>query len=229
MNILLQNGRGALAFLRRKSVNIRSQTDGNEGTGRDVARPRTTSDEAILRAAGRAITRYGPAGLTLAAVSAEAGLSPAALVQRFGSKRGLLLAFAAWAASGTGEVFRRARRRHDSPLAALYGALAELASSIRTPEELANGLAFLQLDLTDPEFRGHAADQARRVREEITGLLADAVAARQLAADTDPVRLARAVQVAYNGALILWAMTGEDDLAGALHADIDQLLQAHRS
>ncbi|MFC6576606.1 TetR family transcriptional regulator [Planomonospora parontospora] len=194
-----------------------------------MARPRTTSDEAIMRATGRAVTARGPAGLTLAAVAAEAGLSPAALVQRFGSKRGLLLAFAAWAAAGAGEVFLQARRRHDSPLAALHGALAELASGLRTPEEVANGLAFLQLDLTDPEFREHAADQARRVREEITGLLADAVAARLLAGDTDPVRLARAVQVAYNGALILWAVTGGEDLADALRSDIDQLLQPHRS
>ncbi|WP_449061085.1 TetR family transcriptional regulator [Planomonospora algeriensis] len=193
-----------------------------------MARPRTTSDEAIMRATGRAITAHGPAGLTLAAVAAEAGLSPAALVQRFGSKRGLLLAFAAWAAAGAGEVFLRARQRHDSPLEALHGALTELASGLRTPEEVANGLAFLQLDLTDPEFREHAADQARRVREEITGLLADAVAARLLAEDTDPVRLARAVQVAYNGALILWAVTGGEDLADALRADIDHLLQPHR-
>ncbi|GAA3011416.1 TetR/AcrR family transcriptional regulator [Streptosporangium longisporum] len=193
-----------------------------------MARPRTTSDEAILRAAGRAIGGHGPAGLTLAAVAAEAGLSPAALVQRFGSKRGLLLAFAEWSASGTGEVFRRARQRHDAPLAALYEALNELASTMRTPEEAANGLAFLQLDLTDPEFREHAVAQARRMREEITGLLAEAVAVGGLTEDADPVRLARAVQVAYNGTLILWALTGEGDLVRVLHSDIDHLLRVHR-
>lgn len=193
-----------------------------------MARPRTTSDEAILRATGRVMAGHGPAGLTLAAVAAEAGLSPAALVQRFGSKRGLLLAFAERAAAGTGEVFRQARQEHGSPLAALYGALIELASGVRTPEEFANSLGFLQLDLTDPEFRAHAVHQAGRMREEITELLAEAVAAGQLAAGVDPVRLARSVQVAYNGALILWAVTGEGDLADALRADLDQLLQPHR-
>ncbi|MEU4832719.1 TetR/AcrR family transcriptional regulator [Streptosporangium sp. NPDC023615] len=193
-----------------------------------MARPRTTSDEAILRAAGRAIGGHGPAGLTLAAVATEAGLSPAALVQRFGSKRGLLLAFAEWSASGTGEVFGRARRRHDSPLTALYEALTELASTMGTPEEAANALAFLQLDLTDPEFREHAVTQARRMREEITGLLAEAVVTGELTGNADPVRLARAVQVAYNGTLILWALTGEGDLPRVLRADIDHLLRVHR-
>ncbi|MGC5013980.1 TetR/AcrR family transcriptional regulator [Streptosporangium sp. DT93] len=193
-----------------------------------MARPRTTSDEAILRAAGRAIGAHGPSGLTLAAVAAEAGLSPAALVQRFGSKRGLLLAFAERSTSGTGEVFRRARGRHASPVAALYEALTELASTMRTPEEAANGLAFLQLDLTDPEFREHAVTQARRMREEITGLLAEAASGGGLKGDADPVRLARTVQVAYNGALILWALTGEGDLARDLRADLDHLLRPHR-
>ena len=58
-------------------------------------RPRTTSDATILAALTRVISRIGPAKLTLADVAAEAGHSRAGLVQRFGSKRGLLLAVAA--------------------------------------------------------------------------------------------------------------------------------------
>ena len=68
-------------------------------------RPRQASDEAILAAAFRAIARLGPAKLTLADVAAEAGLSAAALVQRFGSKRALLLATAADAAGGSDYIF----------------------------------------------------------------------------------------------------------------------------
>jgi AcrR family transcriptional regulator len=64
-------------------------------------RPRATSDSAILSAAHRAVTRVGPMRLTLADVAREAGVSPATLVQRFGSKRGLLLALVA---AGSGEV-----------------------------------------------------------------------------------------------------------------------------
>ena len=47
-------------------------------------------DAAILRAAAEVIGRTGPARFTLAAVASEVGLVPATLVQRFGSKRGLL-------------------------------------------------------------------------------------------------------------------------------------------
>ena len=51
-------------------------------------------------AAFRAIARLGPARLTLADVATDVGVSPAAIVQRFGSKRALLLATAADAAGG---------------------------------------------------------------------------------------------------------------------------------
>lgn len=50
-------------------------------------RPRRIDDAALLDAAGRVVSRLGPAKFTLADVAREAGLSPAALVQRFGSTR----------------------------------------------------------------------------------------------------------------------------------------------
>ncbi|UBU08857.1 TetR/AcrR family transcriptional regulator [Nonomuraea gerenzanensis] len=192
-----------------------------------MGRPRTTSDEAILGATARAIGRHGPQGLTLAAVAQEAGLSPATLVQRFGSKRGLLLAFAAHATGTAAEPFRQARQQHAAPLAALRAALVHLAEGVSTPEELAGSLGFLQLDLTDPEFRAHAAEHARRTREEITALLAEAVAAGELHADTQVQPLAGAVQVAYNGALILWALTGEGPLPDAMRAALAQTLRPY--
>ncbi|MGI5169609.1 TetR/AcrR family transcriptional regulator [Spirillospora sp. CA-253888] len=192
-----------------------------------MARPRTTSDEAILSAAARAVGRHGITGLTLAAVAKEAGLSPATLVQRFGSKRGLLLALAAQGAAATDEPFRRARRELSSPLEVLRSALTRLASDVRTPEEMANNLGFLQLDLTDPDFRHHARESARRMHREIAALLAEALSAGELAPDVDAEALARAVQVAYNGALLLWSLTGESGLEESLLADVDGVLRPH--
>lgn len=192
-----------------------------------MGRPRTTSDEAILEATARAIGRHGPQGLTLAAVAREAGLAPATLVQRFGSKRGLLLAFAAHATRTAGLSFERAREEHGSPLAALRAALVHLSEGVATPEELAGSLGFLQIDLTDPEFRAHAAEHARRVRDEIAGLLAAAVAAGELAGGAEPGPLARAVQVAYNGALILWGLSGEGPLPAAMREALDQTLRPY--
>src|SRR5207253_320127 len=55
-------------------------------------RPRQTSDQQILAATMRVMQRLSPTQLTLAEVAREAGVVPATLIQRFGTKRGLLLA-----------------------------------------------------------------------------------------------------------------------------------------
>lgn len=190
-----------------------------------MPRPRTTSDTEILSATARAIGAHGPGKLTLAHVGAEAGVSPATLSQRFGSKRGLLLAFAADAAAGAAEPYRRARAAHDSPLTALHAVADEFAGHMSTPEEMANHLGMLQLDLTDPEFRAHAAAHTRAVDAALRELLADAVAQGELPSGTDVPRLARAVQITTDGSLLRWALTGDGDLAALLHEDLDHLLR----
>src|SRR6266545_6716652 len=98
-----------------------------------MSRPRATSDEELLTATHRVVSRLGP-NLTLADVAREAGVSPATLVQRFGSKRGLLLAFAASGSEGLGEEFRRIRSRHRSPLAAIYEVATCMAAMADTPQ-----------------------------------------------------------------------------------------------
>src|SRR5262245_46111819 len=120
-----------------------------------AGRPRGTEDAAILRAAAEVIGRTGPARFTLSAVATEVGLVPATLVQRFGSKRGLMLALArqsaADAEAGAGAVqAREARAPHGSALAALTALAVGRLAPMTTPERFANHLAFLCLDLTDP-------------------------------------------------------------------------------
>ncbi|WP_067468496.1 TetR/AcrR family transcriptional regulator [Actinomadura macra] len=193
-----------------------------------MARPRTTSDEAVLAAAGRALGRVGLTRLTLGAVAEEAGLAPATLVQRFGSKRGLLLALAGRGAHDARKPFEHARREGGTPLTILHAALAALTAGVRSPEQMANNLGFLQLDMTDPEFRAHAASHARATAEEVAALLREAVAVGELVPEVDAGGLARSVQLAYNGALILWAVAGEGDLVDALRADVDAVLAPYR-
>src|SRR5262245_35534652 len=118
----------------------------------EMPRPRTITDEAILMATQRAMSRLGPVKLTLAEVAKEAGLSAATLVQRFGSKRGLLLALSTGAAESVDGCFEMIRAKHRSPLAALLDAATFMTEFTSTPEEMANHLAFLQIDLSDPDF-----------------------------------------------------------------------------
>jgi AcrR family transcriptional regulator len=193
-------------------------------------RPRTISDHDVLAGAARAITRAGPAALTLADVAREVGLAPATLVQRFGSKRGLLLALAAGAAEATRQQFAALRAEHRSPLAALGAFATCLSGMAETPEALANHLAFLQIDLTDPEFHRHALAQSRTTRDELRALLDAAVAAGELApaGTVDTAALARAVHVTLTGSLLTWAVHREGTAADWVGEDLAALLRPFR-
>ena len=57
-----------------------------------MASPRPIADEAILDAAMSVMYEQGPDALTFAAVSKVIGLSPATLVQRYGSKEAFVQA-----------------------------------------------------------------------------------------------------------------------------------------
>jgi AcrR family transcriptional regulator len=168
-------------------------------------RPRLASDAEILAGALRAITRLGPVRLTLADVAREVDLSAAALVQRFGSKRQLLLAVAAQAPEGNDALFQMLREANPSHLQALLAMAGCMAQMGSTPAEISNTLAFLQIDLTDPEFHRLALQSSRAVHAGIRALVKDAVRAGELTR-CDPERLAHALQAAMNGSLLNWAI-----------------------
>jgi AcrR family transcriptional regulator len=191
-------------------------------------RPRTVSDEDILAATAAAIGRLGPSRFTLADVAGEVGLSAATLVQRFGSKRGLLLALASGAAASTDAGFAALRARHRSPSAALVSAATHMAGMAASPEELANHLAFLQIDLSDPEFHALALAQARSLRAGYRRLVEEAVAAGELV-PCDAGRLARLVEAAAGGSLIAWAIHREGDARAFVRADVEALLAPYRA
>jgi AcrR family transcriptional regulator len=178
-------------------------------------------------AAFGAIARVGPRRLTLADVAAEAGVTAASLVQRFGSKRELLLAAAADIAGGHVYIFGGLRRKHRSPVAALLG-LADCMSVMgATPDEVANSLAFAHFDLTDDAFREPAQAGALGMREGIRALIRDALAAGELR-DCDALRLARVVHATLNGSVLDWVLHREGDLARWVRRDLKTVLEPYR-
>ncbi|MBA4160308.1 MAG: TetR/AcrR family transcriptional regulator [Gemmatimonadetes bacterium] len=187
-------------------------------------RPRKASDEEIFAAAQRIMSRLGPAQWTLADIAAEAGLTAGALVQRFGSKHGLMVAMTEQLADATPMMFAELRAAHPSPLATLRAYAECMAQMGEGPGGLAHHLAYLQLDLTDPELHRHVREQARATRAEIRELLDEAAAAGELAPEVDTGALARAVEVTLSGSLMTWAFYQEGSAASWLREDLDAVL-----
>ena len=192
-----------------------------------IPRPRTVSDEAILDAVLALARRVGPARVTFAAAAAESGLSAATLVQRFGTKRGLLLAadkrgIDLW-------VGALDRATATSPLARVVEGLVLAVDPDTTPEQMANSVAMLQLDLADPDFHAETLRGARAVRARIERELSAALAAGELRSGTDVPSLAALVETTYHGAMIGWAIHREGTLADWMREQLETLLAPHRT
>jgi AcrR family transcriptional regulator len=190
-------------------------------------RPRKVSDQDVFAAAHRVMMRLGPAQWTLADIAAEAGLTAGAIVQRFGSKHALQVALTEQVADATPELFAELRRAHASPLDALRAYAGCFAQMGESPGALARNLAYLQLDLTDPDLRRHVRAQASATRAAFRALLDQAVKAGELVTSVDTHALARAVEVALSGSLLTWAFYQDGPASDWVRTDLDSVLRPH--
>jgi AcrR family transcriptional regulator len=192
-----------------------------------MARPRKVSDEQVFEAAARVMARVGPSELTLAAIAEEAGVTSGALVQRFGSKRDLMLRMARLLSSDTREFFRRLRAEHESPLDVIRGYAACMADMAVTPEALTRNFAYLQADLEDPDLREQLLATARETRRELLSLVRAAKGRGELRSDTPPAELVSNIEAIVSGALLTWAFHRKGKAADWLRGHVDALLRPH--
>jgi AcrR family transcriptional regulator len=192
-----------------------------------MPRKRLIQDIDLLAAARRELARTGPARITVEGVAKEAGLAKATVLQRFGSKRGLMIALARQSTLLLQEKFAAALSEQRSPLTVLADLLSSRAGPIEKPEELANQLAFLPIALGDPEFRQLAVEQARCARSGIRKLLAAAVQAGELT-PCDNRMLADVIYVTYTGALLTWAVLREGSVRDWVQRNVAAALQPYR-
>lgn len=187
-------------------------------------RPKVT-DEDVFAAAQRAMSRRGPHELTLADIAAEAGVTPGRLVQRFGSKRALIVALSERFAGSAGAVFTGLRAAHRGrPLSTLRAYAACMADLAPTPDALLRNLAYLQTDLADDVLREHLVENARATRREIEALLEAAIAAGELRHDVDARTLACTVEAVIGGSLMSWATYREGKAVDWIGRDLESVL-----
>jgi AcrR family transcriptional regulator len=189
-------------------------------------RPRKATDQDIFAATQRVMMRLQPAQVTLAEIAAEAGLTAGALVQRFGSKRELLVAVAGQMQGWVPQLFAGLRAAHRSPLDVVRAYGDCMAAMGGTAATLAHHLSWLQLDFTDPDMRRHLGNQAQATLDELEGSLGAAVAAGELPPGTDPAKLAQAIQVVVSGSLMVWAFYQRGSARDRMRQDIDVVLAA---
>jgi AcrR family transcriptional regulator len=186
-------------------------------------RPQQVTDDEIFDAVAATITDHGPTGATMNRIAGRLGMTGPALGHRFGDKRSLMLAFAGRQPSAVNDVFDQQQQLHHRPLDAIVGAYTEMVSATTTKQALANNLAMLHLDLTDPDFGAHAALHAQSIKKRTAQLIAEAEPA--LSARSAQQR-ALDVYTTWNGALISWAIDGTGPLEAWIENNIRRALSA---
>ncbi|MFI1648430.1 TetR/AcrR family transcriptional regulator [Streptomyces avidinii] len=184
-------------------------------------------DAVILRAAAEVMGQVGPSGLTLAAVARRVGLVPGTLVQRFGSKRGLILALADQSVRDVEALPDRVRDEQGSALGALATLFTRWMAPMITPETFAHHLAFLCADLTDPDLHERALAVHRAQRRAVGTLLEEAVSAGELAATTDVEELTATVLAVTSGTGLTWALDRRGTLDRRVRHGLDTVLAPH--
>lgn len=188
-------------------------------------RPRRLPDSAILDAAAKVVNRTGPERFTLADVGGEVGLSAATLVQRFGSKRALLLAMLEQTVSLIDENFEAAFAKSESPIEGLYAAALGRTSQYDGPESLANRFAFVLLEMNDPEFHALAVESARKAVKAYKTMLDNAIDVGELSNSvSDTQALAESIHAMTMGSLMMWAITRQGTRPPT-RRDLDNLLR----
>jgi AcrR family transcriptional regulator len=186
-------------------------------------RRRKAEDLDVFAALVRVMLRRGPAELTLREVAAEAGLTAGALVQRFGSKRAMLLAHARHVAA-TGDAGLAVPQRTSSPLDTLRSVTAMYAELADSPRAAVRNLSYLLNDLGDPVLRRHLLRLSRTARAWYEQLLTEAIAAGELQGVTDVRMLSRLIEATLRGSFLGWALYREGAAADWLRADLDAML-----
>ena len=190
-------------------------------------RRRKAEDAEVFAALVRVMHRRGPAELTLRAIAAEAGITAGALVQRFGSKRAMLLAHARHAAATGDTGVSVPQVKTSSPLEQLRAVTTMYAELAASPRAAVRNLAYLLNDLVDPALRRHLLRLSRRARVWYEQLLADAIAAGELRSDTDAAALARSIEVTLRGSVLNWTLYREGPAGEWLRDDLDATLRPH--
>lgn len=181
----------------------------------------------MVQAAGAVIERLGPA-FTLADVAKEAGIAAGTLVQRFGSKHGLLVAMTRAAIEEARRGLRAALQGGGDPVAAAIRALVERYAPLDDPVTAPNNLAQLAVDLADERLRELMAEYYAVIEQELEPALRQAVAAGELPGAPAPEVAARVLAALADGTAIRWSTRPVGSLTERLRADLEAVVEGWR-
>lgn len=182
-------------------------------------------DDQVLEKALLVISELGPETFTLADIGKAVGLSPATLLQRFGSKHSLLIKAARHVPKRLNVDLEKLKKKTLSWDAELVAFLSEMPDGFGTRQDIANSLGLLKLDMIDPELHPIARQLFEELREKIKELLERGKAKGELAPETDVNKLTWELDALHHGLVIQWTLSGDGSLQYWLQKGLNNYLK----
>ncbi|HET6953149.1 MAG TPA: TetR family transcriptional regulator [Acidimicrobiales bacterium] len=181
-----------------------------------MGRKRTIADEDLLDAALDVVRAGGPDALTFAAVAARAGLAASTIVQRFGTKAGLLRAALSRAWDHLDAATATAVADAAPGPGGVIDLLVALSGQYGVDDDFADQLLLLREDLRDPVLRARG--------EAWLAVLTGAVEQRLGDAPGGAGGLGDLVVAQWQGTLTVWGFLRHSPLGGAVRAALEDLI-----
>ncbi|WP_227999708.1 TetR/AcrR family transcriptional regulator [Nocardia australiensis] len=192
-----------------------------------LGRPRRVEDDVVFAAMATVLMRVGLARLNVNLVAEEVGVTPAALRQRFGSKRELLAAFHAWGTRQIREISAGQPAPDGSALDALREMIRESVAFVTTPAQIANSMSVFTEVGEDPDLRRVLDERFTLAIDRSTALLDHALYHGEIEG-ADAAVLARQLHYCLLGASVAWSVSGRRPIGDELVDAADQLLAPYR-
>ncbi|GAA0377531.1 TetR/AcrR family transcriptional regulator [Bacillus horti] len=173
-----------------------------------MARPKEFTDDRIFKGILAALGDLGYSKVTLSAVAKHVGISPAALIQRFSTKKELFLAFFDYLNDLSEQSLNDVKKHSSSSIAALREIALMWVVKNGDPIHCANIGSFYTDCISDPELREKAKKRLEIVDEGIQFFLNKGVDNGELLS-CDVPKMSRILQSSITGALLLWATNSE--------------------
>lgn len=169
-----------------------------------MSRRKTISDEQLVDKILPAVMIHGPSSLSFVTASEASGLAAATLVQRFGTRAGMVEAVLLRAWDHLDETTAAADAGSSSDPAGAIELLLSLTNSDTAEYDFTDGLLLLREDIRNPVLRARGAEWGSR----LAGALG-----RRLCNDADrATQLGWQMASLWQGTLVWWAFQRDDKL-----------------
>lgn len=177
-----------------------------------MPRKKKLDDAIILKMILEVIIKEGATTFSLEDLSKKTGLSPATLLQRFGSKKNILHKAIELSNQDLKKNLENKISIHKSPIQEIINIYLELSGPFSNPVDVANGLDILKLDITQKNLNQLTRKYFEIRRNKIKSLLTLAQKKGEIPGDHDVTQITWNLECLWQGSVMLWALIGKGKL-----------------